>query len=128
MPGSAAGNELPYAPNGVVDLTATYHVNPAISVTAVYYHSASYYFAPDNVLSQPAYNKVNASTQWTSDNGHYWVRLYGNNLTNAAVTSTLLTTPAGANLATLAPPRSTESKLVSTIESRCKAARCRGEA
>ena len=103
--GSAAGNELSYSPKSVVDVSGTYYVIPAVSVSAVYYHSARFYFAPDNVISQPAYNKLNASTQWTADSGRYWVRLYGDNLTNAAVAGATITTPVGAILPTLQPPR-----------------------
>jgi hypothetical protein len=56
-------------------------------------------------VSQPAYNKLNASILWTSDSQRYWVRLYGDNLTNAAVNTALLSTPLGAQMQTLAPPR-----------------------
>ena len=103
--GSAVGNQLPYSPKAVVNVTATYFLIPTVSVTAVYYHSASFYFAPDNVVVQPAYNKINASIQWTSESQRYWVRLFGDNLTNAAVIGDLLSTPLGAQLQTLQPPR-----------------------
>ena len=103
--GNAAGNQLPYSPKAVVDVSATYFVVPSVSLTAIYYHSSSFFFAPDNVVSQPSFNKVNASITWTSTNQHYWARLYGDNLTNAAVIGDLLSTPLGANLQTLQPPR-----------------------
>jgi len=102
--GSAAGNALPFAPKAVVNTSATYYVVPAVSVTATYTHSLSYYFAPDNVEVQPSYNMVNASMKWTSADNHFWIRLYGDNLTNAEV-AMRLTTPQGIILNSLQPPR-----------------------
>jgi iron complex outermembrane recepter protein len=102
--GNVAGNQLPYAPEAVINTSATYYVIPSLSVTAVYYHTVHYYTSPDNVQDVPAFNKVNASMQWTSADKRYWVRLYGDNLTNAVVAQTL-TTPGGIVLQVLQPPR-----------------------
>lgn len=102
--GSAAGNQLPFSPKAVVNVGGTYFVTPALSVTALYNHSLSYFTAPDNVEMQPSFNMVNASIRWESANKHFWIRLYGNNLTNADV-SNKLTTPGGIILQTLQPPR-----------------------
>jgi iron complex outermembrane recepter protein len=103
--GSAAGNALPYSPKGVVDLSATYFAMPTLSLTAVYYHSSSFFFEPDNVANQSSYDKVNGSVLWTARSKRYWVRIYGNNLTNAAVKGAVLTNPAGVAEQTLQPPR-----------------------
>jgi iron complex outermembrane recepter protein len=102
--GSAAGNQLPFSPKAVVNVGATYYVMPALSVTALYNHSLSYYTAPDNVEVQPSFNMVNASIRWETADKHFWIRLYGDNLTNADV-SNKLTTPGGIILQTLQPPR-----------------------
>jgi iron complex outermembrane recepter protein len=102
--GSAAGNQLPFSPKAVVNVGATYYVMPDLSVTALYNHSLSYYTAPDNVEVQPSFNMVNASIRWETADKHFWIRLYGDNLTNADV-SNKLTTPGGIILQTLQPPR-----------------------
>ena len=102
--GSAAGNQLPFSPKAVVNTSATYFVVPAVSITATYTHSLSYYFAPDNVELQPSYNVVNASVRWTTADKHFWIRIYGDNLTNAEI-AMRLTTPQGIILNSLQPPR-----------------------
>jgi iron complex outermembrane recepter protein len=102
--GSAEGNELPFSPKAVVNTSATYYVIPSLSLTATYTHSLSYYLAPDNVEEQPSYNMVNASVRWATDDKHFWIRLYGNNLANADI-AMKLTTPQGIILQSLQPPR-----------------------
>jgi len=102
--GSAAGNELPFSPKAVVNTSATYFFMPSLSITAIYNHSLSYYTAPDNVEIQPSYNMVNASVRWTSADQRFWIRFYGDNLTNADI-SNKLTTPGGIILQILQPPR-----------------------
>jgi iron complex outermembrane recepter protein len=102
--GSAAGNQLPFSPKAVVNTSATYFATPALSITAIYNHSLSYYTAPDNVEIQPSFNMVNASVRWETEDKRFWIQFYGNNLTNADV-SNKLTTPGGIILQTLQPPR-----------------------
>jgi iron complex outermembrane recepter protein len=102
--GSAAGNQLPFSPKAVVNTSATYFATPALSFTAIYNHSLSYYTAPDNVEMQPSFNMVNASVRWETADKRFWIQLYGNNLANADV-SNKLTTPGGIILQTLQPPR-----------------------
>jgi iron complex outermembrane receptor protein len=102
--GSAAGNELPFSPKAVVNTSATYFVIPTLSITAIYSHSLSYYTAVDNVEMQPSFNMVNASVRWTTADKRFWIRVYGDNLSNAEVANKL-TTPQGIILQTLQPPR-----------------------
>ena len=87
--GSAAGNELPLAPDAVVDLGAEYQVHDVLggdaTLSAAYVYNTGYYFEPDNVMRQPDYSDLNASIRWKSSDRHYSVQLFANNLTNATV-------------------------------------------
>lgn len=89
MPGSAVGNELPLAPDAVVDLGAEYQVHNIFggdaTLSAAYVYSTGYYFEPDNILHQPDYSDLNLSIRWKSPDRHYSVQAFANNVTNATI-------------------------------------------
>ncbi len=90
-PGDASGNYLTEAPLFQSNLTGDYRFDlPASStlhLTASWMFNSGYYLQPDNVLHQPSYSKINASAYWESATKKYNVRLWGDNLTDAAVIS-----------------------------------------
>ena len=89
VPGDATGNYLTEAPLFQSNLTGDYRFDlpdaSALHLTTSWMYNSGYYLQPDNVLRQPGYSKVNASAYWESAAKKYNVRLWGNNLTNAAV-------------------------------------------
>ena len=56
-------------------------------------------------MRQPAFSEFDASLKWISGNGRYTVTAWGDNLTNAAVLTSLVTQPFGSHLAFYNPPR-----------------------
>ncbi len=73
IPGSAAGNELPYAPDFSGNIGFNYKVPLAsgeINASANYAYSSGFFAGPDNILKQPSYGLLNAQLSWqTSDTG-----------------------------------------------------------
>jgi len=64
-------------------------------VTVADNHSAYYYTEPDNRLSQPAYDLLDASAGWTSDGTGAGVRVWTSNILNKHVTDFLFTSAYG---------------------------------
>jgi iron complex outermembrane recepter protein len=105
--GSAAGNNLPVAP----DFTGTLRVNyvipmaaGSIDLNAVDAYNSGWWAGPDNLARQGAYNFVNALAGWNSRSGRYRVTVWGKNLTDKAVASRIASLFIG-NTETLLPPR-----------------------
>lgn len=73
VPGSAAGNELPYAPDFTGNIGINYTVPLAsgeVNASANYSYSGSFFAGPDNILKQPSYGLLNSQISWkTSDTG-----------------------------------------------------------
>jgi iron complex outermembrane recepter protein len=106
---SATGKQLPEAPTatGTINLdyrqplthdagTLVFNANAAIT--------SSYYFAPDNELSQPGYGLLNGSILWTSAGEGFSVRLWGKNLTDRIYALSLNQAP-GTTAVSYAAPR-----------------------
>jgi iron complex outermembrane recepter protein len=105
--GSARGNELPLTPSGTFNLSADYrHPVPGGegSLNVTYAHSSGYFFQPDNILEQSAFNLVNAMVSWASPGERLKVSLWGKNLTNEVVANAELPSAIG-SLANYRPPR-----------------------
>ena len=105
--GSAAGNQMPVAP----DFTSTARINyviplpiGTIDLNADDNYNSGWWSGPDNLARQGAYNFVNALAGWTSPDGRYRVTVWGKNLGNEAVASRIASLFIG-NLETLLPPR-----------------------
>jgi outer membrane receptor protein involved in Fe transport len=106
--GSAAGNQLPYAPHLVVTLAGNYNVNlgtNAIDLHVTANHSSSFAVEADNVIQQPEYTKLNAFMRWAPSSGQYGVTLWGKNLTNVASITYGGTLVDGIRQAHFEPPR-----------------------
>ena len=106
---SALGHQLPETPTatGTINLdyrrpltqnagTLVFNLNAAIT--------SSYYFAPDNELSQPGYGLLNGSILWTSAREGFSVRLWGKNLTDRIYALSLNQAP-GTTAVSYAAPR-----------------------
>jgi iron complex outermembrane recepter protein len=105
--GSATGNELPFSPRGSANLAIDYRIRIASAICdldVTDYYSAGWFAAPDNILRQPAYNLVNASLSLSTADERRSLRLWGRNLSNAAV-ATGLDSSALSDLVQYQPPR-----------------------
>ena len=84
---NAAGNYLPNAPVFTGDVSVDYFQDYAfgkLDFNLTDSYSSRYYQEPDNHLSQPAYDLVNAALGWTAQGGKLQVRLWSKNLFNKA--------------------------------------------
>ncbi len=78
----AEGNRTPLASKLTFNVGADYTLETGagdFTVTADWYHNSGYFFEPDNLLRQGAYDLVNAQLRW-KPNKNYAVRIYGRNL------------------------------------------------
>ena len=107
--GSATGHSLDYAPTWALGLGADYTfrnvLDGKVVLSADYQYSSGFFLEVDNIARQSAYNEFNASLKWTSDSGHYTVTLWGDNLTDAAVLTSVLTENFGTHNAYYSAPR-----------------------
>jgi iron complex outermembrane receptor protein len=90
--------------------SATLALSYAISMTTgdldldlAYYYNDGFFWEPDNSTSQPSYNLINASVDWTSRGGGYELRLWGRNLADEKYFSWASTSGVGALFSPAAP-------------------------
>jgi iron complex outermembrane recepter protein len=106
--GSATGNQLPVAPETTARLSASYDIPTSagdVTLNANYAYNSGWFAGADNFLKQPSYNLINASVQWNSRDGRYGILLWGRNLANEWVASSLSTVAPWGNQIVAAPPR-----------------------
>jgi iron complex outermembrane receptor protein len=105
--GSAAGKQMPFAPQWTFN-TAVDYVIPTpvgnIAFNATYLHNSGWYAAPDNRLRQAAYNVVNGQAAWKSTDLLNEVRLWGKNIGNQDYAETIFSQARG-DVIEYAPPR-----------------------
>lgn len=104
----ASGNDLPFAPNTVFNLGATYTIplgDNALVANGTWLHSSSFYHEADNVVQDPAYDRFNATLTYKINDGKYTITAFGSNLGNAKVRSVVLTIPSGQQIQLLQDPR-----------------------
>ena len=82
-PFNAKGNTTVDSPDAVFNLSARYRVPTSVGEfegDAGVQYDSGFFWLPDNRIRQPAYTVVNASLNWTPDNGRYGVRVWVRNL------------------------------------------------
>ena len=82
---NANGNELLRAPERTLNLGFNYHqdlLGGRIEVAGNAYFSSEMFADVSNRIRQPAYEIVNGSVTWHSPGDRYFVRVFGENLTN----------------------------------------------
>ena len=83
--GNASGHKTPLAPDFTVNVGGTYTIpfdnGSELRLTGNLSHKSGFYFEPDNVLHQPAYEVVNGSIEFKATE-HYSVELYMRNIGN----------------------------------------------
>jgi outer membrane receptor protein involved in Fe transport len=108
-PGDASGNDIPKSPHFTGNLTGDYRFGlsdgSSVNLLATYQFNSGFYFEADNLLRQKAFSRVNAALKWQSAGGRYWVRVWGDNLTNEAVLSYSSTLSDGTRNVTYEAPR-----------------------
>ena len=103
--GSATGNRLPQTPDFTATISADYHVPVSfgeIGIDASYSYNDGFFTQPDNILRQPAYSFVTAGARVTLKDG-LSLRLWGRNLTNAKIETTLAAGTLDSNISYQAP-------------------------
>ena len=84
---NAAGKRTPLAAKVTFNVGADYTVDTrigAFTLTADLYHNSGYFFEPDNLLRQGAYDLLNAQLRWKVAK-NYAVRIFGRNLLNEKI-------------------------------------------
>jgi len=102
----ATGNDLPRAPDAVVNLSGIYAIpftSGKVNLTAAYSYNSGWFGDPDNRLKQKAYGLLNAGVEWAANNG-LTVKLWGKNLTDETYATWLQASSSG-DLTFYAPPR-----------------------
>jgi iron complex outermembrane recepter protein len=85
VPCNLAGYRIQYSPPISANIGFTYKVDATfagLSFNVNDHYSSRYPLAPDNSISEPAKNLVDASVKATAPNKHYDLQLYVRNLTN----------------------------------------------
>ena len=83
----AKGNRTPLAAKLTFNLGGDYTIKTPegdVTLTADWYHNSGYFFEPDNLLHQGAYNLINAQVRWQISNA-YSLRVFGRNLANERI-------------------------------------------
>ncbi len=89
-PGDASGNTTLLTPKHSLSAVVNYTVpfsEGKLGFNASYYYNSGFFQDPDDVLRQPSYSLINSSVRWTSPGDRYSISIWGNNLTNKAVTN-----------------------------------------
>jgi iron complex outermembrane recepter protein len=107
--GSAAGNSLSYSPTCALSFGGDYTFRNVFDgnlvLSANYQYNSGFDLEIDNVVRQPAYSLVNASVKWTSESAHFTLTVWGDNLTNEAVLTSVVTEDFGTHNAYYSAPR-----------------------
>nr|WP_140404541.1 TonB-dependent receptor [Sphingomonas sp. CDS-1] len=106
--GSVKGNDLPYSPDFVGNISADYAFDLAggkTNLNLTYQYNSGYFTEPDNIVSQRRFSLLNASLRWKSPGDHYSVSVWGKNLTNASVVQNELTLGFGPHYSSYLAPR-----------------------
>jgi iron complex outermembrane receptor protein len=86
VPCNVSGNRLERTPDFSFNIAADYRVpllaNGELATNLTYSYSGRYFWNTDNRLKQPALSLLNGQIKWSSAGDKYYVRVYGNNLTN----------------------------------------------
>ena len=84
---NARGNRTPLAAKVTFNVGGDYTIETHVgtfTLTADLYHNSGYFFEPDNLLRQGAYDLLNAQIRWKVAK-NYAVRVFGRNLLNEKI-------------------------------------------
>ena len=96
---SVAGNWLIRTPPWTIDVGANYHwplFNGRLTLSGDFYSSGSFYWDVANLFKQGNYNLLSASVTWASNDHRWRLSISGENLTDAAVTDSMVLSANGA--------------------------------
>jgi iron complex outermembrane receptor protein len=103
---SHTGDRLPKTPKLTFNLSPSYTIDTGIgklTVSATYYHTASYFFEPSSTLRQSPYDLVNGRIDLVTDGG-FGVAVFATNLLEEKYIEAAISQPVG-GVFTPAPPR-----------------------
>jgi iron complex outermembrane receptor protein len=98
---SVAGNWLIRTPPWTVNLGANYHwpvMNGELTVAGNVFVSGPFYWDVLNTIRQDSYALLSANVSWRTEDKRWKVYLTGDNLTNAAVTNSMVLSGNGASV------------------------------
>ncbi|MEJ0024907.1 MAG: TonB-dependent receptor [Rhizomicrobium sp.] len=107
LTGNGAGNTLPHSPSVTLTADAQYpfeFANGTLTLGGNVYYNSGYYLESDNIIHQNAYAMEGATIRWTND-GHFSLLVYANNISNEAVKSIGVTIPTGNQWNVLGAPQ-----------------------
>lgn len=80
-----AGNEVPRSPGATFSVGAVYVLDTSFgtfTTSANYYYNEGFFWESENRLAQDSYSIVNAQITWNHPDETFYVRVFGNNLTD----------------------------------------------
>jgi iron complex outermembrane recepter protein len=104
---TARGHELPHTPTWTTNVGLDYVLDTPVgnwTLDANFLHNSGWFGESDNELAQRAYNSINASVYVRPKNQPFSIGLWGRNLSNQLVYSSV-SGNAVTSLAQYAPPR-----------------------
>ena len=102
----ATGNDTVHTPTYSGNLVADYALRlptATVDLNASYSYNSSYYWEPDNRLSQPAVNLVNVAAIWRPTSATWDVKLWAKNLLSEKYYVAVQSTPFGDQASAAAP-------------------------
>lgn len=96
----ASGNKLQNSPELTFSLGARWDIPTSIgnfTLAGNYYYNDGYVGTPDERVAQDSFSIVNASLRWTEPDEHYYLELWGRNLTDAFYRSQIGASNSGDN-------------------------------
>jgi iron complex outermembrane recepter protein len=102
----ATGNDTVHTPAYSANLVANYALRlptATLDLNASYSYNSSYYWEPDNRLSQPAVNLVNVAAIWRPTSASWDVKLWAKNLLSEKYYVAAQSTPFGDQASAAAP-------------------------
>jgi iron complex outermembrane receptor protein len=102
----ASGNPMIRAPDWTLTLSANYRKVfelGTLGLNGTLYHTDNYFITPDKRVQQPSYTMFNAQASWRPRGSHLEFTVYGKNLTDKAVFSSVFVNGLGDGVAYAAP-------------------------
>lgn len=94
----ASGNRMVASPKWTGSVSADYRrpvASGILNANLALAYNDGFFFEPDNRLAQKSFTLLSGQVRWTTDDERYYVRVFGDNLTNRKYFGYLTATPFG---------------------------------
>lgn len=105
--GDLTGNEVPRSPESTFSIGAVHTTDTSVgsfTSSVNYYYNDGFYWESDNRTEQESYSLLNAQVTWNSRDDKYYLRVFGNNLTDEEYGTFGISSDLG-DFLSAAPPR-----------------------